>query len=65
MESQDSERDALRSEVKWLRAAGQYDEAVAVAEMGLAIDEKILGPDHREVATSLENLAAHLRVTKK
>jgi len=40
-----------------LRRGGKYDEAFKIAERVLDIREKILGPDHRDVAASLINLA--------
>ncbi|MCK5254610.1 MAG: tetratricopeptide repeat protein, partial [Deltaproteobacteria bacterium] len=36
---------------------GRYSEAAKVAEEALAVAEKTLGPDHPDVATSLNNLA--------
>jgi MYXO-CTERM domain-containing protein len=41
-----------------LYQAGKYDEAVPLAEHVLAIREKALGPEHLEVATALNDLAA-------
>lgn len=57
MKSQGGDCDTLRSEAKRLRAVGQYDGATVVAKKVLVIDEKALGPDHPDVATSLDNLA--------
>jgi hypothetical protein len=56
--SQSSEADALAKQVIELQRAGNYVEAISVAQQLLAIREKALGPDHRDVATSLNNLAA-------
>ena len=38
-------------------ATGRYAEAEPLYERALAIREKALGPDHPDVATSLNNLA--------
>jgi tetratricopeptide (TPR) repeat protein len=42
---------------------GKYTEAELHYKRVLRIDEKALGPEHRDVATSLENYAALLRET--
>ena len=44
-----------------LRAQGRYAEAEPLYKRALAIREKALGPDHPEVGTSLNNLAALYR----
>ena len=44
-----------------LRAQGQYAKAEPLYQRSLAIWEKALGPDHPEVATSLNNLAVLYR----
>ena len=41
---------------------GKYEEAEPLYRRSLAIDEKIYGPDHPEVATGLHNWAELLRV---
>ncbi|HEU0184905.1 MAG TPA: CHAT domain-containing protein [Blastocatellia bacterium] len=41
-----------------LHGAGKYDEAAPLIERALGIREKILGPDHRDVADTLMSLAA-------
>ncbi len=41
-----------------LTYAGQYAEAMPLSQRALAIREKVLGPEHPGVATSLNNLAA-------
>ena len=51
------EWDILNKEVMSLYQKGQYDRAVIVAKKALEIAEKALGPDHPDVATSLNNLA--------
>ena len=43
------------------RAQGNYAEAAPLYRRSLAIWEKALGPEHPDVATSLENYAALLR----
>jgi tetratricopeptide (TPR) repeat protein len=40
-----------------LQRAGKYDEALSLAERVPEIRERLLGPDHREVADSLNDLA--------
>ena len=45
------------------QAQGHYDAAGPVYRRSLAIYEKALGPEHPELATSLENYAALLRQT--
>ena len=40
-----------------LESQGKYDEAEALHRRGLDICERALGPDHPDVATSLNNLA--------
>jgi tetratricopeptide (TPR) repeat protein len=40
-----------------LYKAGLYSEAISLAQRTLALVEKALGPDHPDVATSLNNLA--------
>ena len=42
---------------------GRYEAAEPLLKRALAIWEKVLGPDHPSVATSLENYAASLRNT--
>jgi CHAT domain-containing protein/tetratricopeptide (TPR) repeat protein len=48
---------ALNAEVVKLYRAGKYVEATKIAERLLAIVEKALGPEHRDVGTALNNLA--------
>lgn len=54
-ELQEAER--LEEEVLQLYKQGQYKEAIPLAERSLAIREKVLGTNHRDVATSFYNLA--------
>ena len=44
-------------------AQGQYAHAEPLYKRSLAITEKALGPDHPNVATSLENMAELYRKT--
>ena len=46
-------------------AESRYSEAESLYERALAIREKTLGPEHPELATSLENYAALLRETAR
>ena len=49
----------------FFQTQGHYARAESLFEWALAIQEKTLGPDHREVATSLENYADLLRKTHR
>ncbi|CAB1106731.1 unnamed protein product [Ectocarpus sp. CCAP 1310/34] len=49
--------EALNNRVLFLKAQGNYDEAGKLYERSLAISEKALGPDHPDVAQSLNNWA--------
>lgn len=53
---------ALNAEVQRLYLAGKYVEATAIAKRSLAIREKALGPNHPDVATSLNNLGELYRL---
>ena len=55
----------LNKEVMELYRTGQYDRAVPVAEKALKVAEQNVGPDHPDVATSLENIAELYRVTNR
>ncbi len=46
-------------------AQGRYAEAEPLFQRALAINEKALGPEHPDVAQSLENYAALLRQTTR
>jgi tetratricopeptide (TPR) repeat protein len=52
------EAGVLNTKVMELYNAGQYAEAIPLAQRALSIREKALGPDHPDLASSLENLAA-------
>ena len=49
--------ETLNQEVTDLYRAGQYDRAVVVAKKALEVAEKDVGPNHPDVALSLNNLA--------
>ncbi len=52
-----SEWDILNQEVNELYRTGNYERAVVVARKALEVAEKIVGPNHPDVATSLNGLA--------
>ncbi len=47
------------------RDQGRYAEAEPLYQRSLAINEKALGPEHPDVARTLENYAALLRLTAR
>src|SRR5215471_9965033 len=47
----------LYAQVVQLYGQGRYKEAISLAQRALAITEKAFGPEHRDVASSLNNLA--------
>jgi hypothetical protein len=51
------EAKQINNQVRQLYRQGRYAEAVPLAHKVLSIQEKALGPDHPDVATSLNNLA--------
>jgi len=51
------EWDTLNTEAMDLYRAGKYNRAVVVAQKALQVAEQNVGPDHPDVATSLNNLA--------
>ena len=51
------EASKLLKEYVKLQGEGQHDEAMPLVERSLEIREKILGPDHRDVAAALNALA--------
>ena len=55
------EAEVLNTKVIELYNAGQYAEALPLAQRALSIREKELGPDDPDLASSLENLAASYR----
>ena len=52
-----AEWETLNQKVMDLYRTGNYDRAVTVAKKALEVAEKNAGPDHPDVATSLNNLA--------
>ena len=52
-----SEVEQLNQQVIQLDKQGKYAEAIPLAQRTLAITEKVLGPEHPDVALSLNNLA--------
>ena len=59
------EWETLNQEAMDLYRTGQYGRAVTVAEAALKVAEQNVGPDHPDVAASLENLAGLYRATKR
>lgn len=55
--AQGKEWKKLNSEVMSLYRQGQYDRAVVAAKKALQVAEKAVGPNHPDVAMSLNNLA--------
>ena len=55
------EATALNQQATQLYNQGRYSEAIPLAERALAIREKTRGPDHPDVAASLNNLGALYR----
>ena len=51
------EWDTLNQEVLRLYRAGKYERAIIVAQEALKVAEDNVGPNHPDVATSLNNLA--------
>jgi tetratricopeptide (TPR) repeat protein len=58
MRAQSSKAVELNQRVIELYRAGKYAEAIPLAQQLLAIREKTLGPNHPDVASALNNLAA-------
>lgn len=59
------EWDILNQEAIKLYRAGNYERAVVVAKKAIEVVQENVGPDHPNVATSLENLANLYRATKR
>ncbi len=57
VQAQQTEWQKLNQEVKTLYGQGNYPQAIIVARQTLSVAEKALGPDHSDVAVSLNNLA--------
>ena len=56
---------SLNNLAKLYQVQGKYAEAEPLYKRSLAIREKALGPEHLDVATSLENCAMLLRMTNR
>jgi CHAT domain-containing protein/tetratricopeptide (TPR) repeat protein len=52
-----ADADELNAEVMRLYQAGEYAEAIPLAQMALTVREKTLGPEHSDVGKSLNDLA--------
>ena len=52
-----AEGQRLNAQLTRLYQEGKYEEAVPIARQLVALAKKVLGPDHPDVATSLNNLA--------
>ncbi len=50
--------ESLNDEVVRLYGLGRFDEMIALAERSLALSQKVLGPEHPDVALALNNLGA-------
>jgi len=57
--------NALHAEVEQLYEAGKHDQAESIAKRALAMREKVLGPDHLDVAASLTILAVVYEALKR
>jgi len=55
--TEENQWNRLNEQFVILYQEGRYSEAAEVAEEALAVAEKTLGPDHPDVAASLNNLA--------
>ena len=61
----DTEWATLNRKIRDLYRTGNYDRAVTVAKQSLELAAKNAGPDHPDVATSLENMALLFRATNR
>ena len=59
------EWDVLNDEVIELTRTGQYGRGVVVAKKALEVAEQNVGPDHSDVAASLNNLAGLYRAMNR
>jgi len=57
------EAQQLHDEARKLYAQAHYQEAIPLSKKALEIREEVLGPDHVDTATSLDNLAQLYHVT--
>ena len=58
-----AEAQRLSGQVLEYFATGRHQEAIPLAQRALAIREKALGPEHPDIAASLNNLAALYQAT--
>src|SRR2546425_9100205 len=56
-----AEAQRLNEEAAAIRSAGKFSQAAPLVQRALAIRERILGPEHPDVAASLDNLAGLYR----
>jgi hypothetical protein len=61
----DEDWNKLNDEVHALYEQGQYARAIVVAKKALEVAEKTHGPNHPNVASTLENLATVYRATDR
>ena len=62
VQQREAEWDLLNQESLELYRTGEYDRAVVVTKKALEVAEKNIGPDHPDVAESLNNLALLYRI---
>lgn len=60
-----AEARRLNQEAATLYSSGKFPEAIALVQRALAIQEKALGPEHPDVATTLDGYATLLRKTNR
>jgi CHAT domain-containing protein/tetratricopeptide (TPR) repeat protein len=53
-----AEAKRLDEQIATLYTAGHYDEAISLAKMSVAIRKEVLGAEHPDVGTAINNLAA-------
>ncbi len=63
--TQEARWKELNEHVVSLYQQGRYSEAAQVAERALKVAENTFGPDHQQVGTSVNNLAALYRAQGK
>ena len=62
VQAQGSEWERLNAEANSFYKQGRYDQAVVAEKKALQVAEQNVGPDHPDVATSLNNLAVLYQV---
>jgi tetratricopeptide (TPR) repeat protein len=63
--AQNDEWKTLNAEAESLYKQGQYDRARVLAKKALEVAEQARGPDHPDVALTLENLAELYKATNR